>query len=106
MIIHFEELHKFVILPHGLIYLLTSATESLNDISVPVEENVAVLLIEETASVLLFEKIYSLSHKFTEFASSTKEHSSIHEFIEFGLPFVETVLPNKSISQILQNKSV
>ena len=66
----------------------------------------AVFLNEETASVLLIEKTYSLSYKLTEFASPTKKHNSIHEVIECGLPLVEIVLPNEPISQILQNKPV
>ena len=69
MIIHFEELHKSNTLPHGPIYLLAAATESLVKISVPVEESMAVFLNEETASVLPIEKTYSLSHELTEFAS-------------------------------------
>ena len=82
MIIHFEELHKSIILPHGPIYLLAAATESPTEIGVPVEESVSAFLIEETVSVLI-EKTYCLSHKLTEFASLTKEQNSIHEVIEF-----------------------
>ena len=85
---------------------MAAATESPTEISEPVEENVAVLLNEETAPVLLIEKTYSLSHKLTEFASSIKEQNSMYKVIECGLPFVETVLPNEPISQILQNKPV
>ena len=68
MIIHFEELHKSIILPHGPIYLLAAATESPAEIGVPLEESISAFLIEETVSVLI-EKTYCLSHKLTELLS-------------------------------------